>query len=417
MKGLKYDCKNYLKSIKKFSTLNSLTPKNINNYFVVATNNTYYNNKLNFTTKRFFISKQKSIPEIKEVVKNSYENIENIETKITDNSKFKDGFCSNINEISKNDMSKINENETINSIFQNEPINSNALSNRKAIIKDLQEITKLKLSALNSIVSLSTYVLFIGDPNLFYLANFTLGTLSISMTTQVLNQIKERIFDGEMKRTHNRPMPKRKFTSKQAFALASLLYTSSLFFYSQLPFGISAILLSNLILFLYIQVYTPLKRVNNLSMHVGALVGALPALLGSVAAINSFPYESILLAGYILCWQYPHFYGILYPNRADYKKAGFKFISVDETKDNIAYNQIVVAMIVMFGIVYEMKRRGIIGEAAFWMFTLSYLYKIPAIYKFTSNPVKYGKIIRIRSYTPFLIILGSYISSAVSKRA
>ncbi len=321
-----------------------------------------------------------------QVLDESKKDIKSIEVLINDNLQNKNpGFCSN----------------------EAKPINS------KSLIKDIQEITKFKLSLLNSLVSVSTFCFHFSPFNLFQLVCFIAGTTSISMTTQVLNQIKEKQFDANMIRTHNRPMPKNRLTNKQAYAIGGFLYTFSIAAYSQVPFFLSAVAFSNIILLLYIFLYTPYKRISNFSMHVGAVTGALPALLGSVAAINSFSPEALLLAGYIFCWQYPHFYGILYPNRSDYKNAGFKFIAADDTKDYIAYKQIVLGMIGMFICVYFLYKKGIIPKAAYGLFLLSYMYKIPAVYNFLSNPVINGKIIRIRSYTPFMIVLLSFLFTSV----
>jgi len=276
-----------------------------------------------------------------------------------------------------------------------------------SMIKDLKEITKFKLSILNTIVSLSTFTL-IGNPTIMQTLFFGLGTMSISMTTQVLNQIKEKFFDSQMMRTHTRPLPKERFSIKQAAGIAAFLELSSLAFFSVLPFGTQAMIFSNFILFLYISVYTPLKRKNNLSMHVGAVVGALPPLLGSIAGGNPFSPEALLLAGFIFAWQYPHFYGILYPNRYDYQKAGFKFIAVDESKDSIAHKQMILGMIGMALIVYILYKRKIISNLGLFAFLATFAYQIPAVMNFQQNPLKYGKIIRIRSYIPFLIVLGCF---------
>ena len=253
--------------------------------------------------------------------------------------------------------------------------------------------------------------------SLMSLLFFSIGTTYISMTTQVLNQVKEKFYDSEMKRTINRPMPKDKFSDKEGYIIASLLYSSSLFFYSLSPFFLPTVSFSTMILIIYIFLYTPLKRINNLSMHIGGIVGALPAILGSVAAINSiFMVDSLLLASYILFWQYPHFYGILYPNREDYKKAGFKFISVDSTKDKTAHYQIILGMIGMFIVVYYMYKREMLSKYAYFAFLASFFYKIPIIVKFLENPVVNGKLLRIRSYTPFMIVLLSYLYIGTKKQ-
>ena len=326
--------------------------------------------------------------------------INSIEENLTKTKEFsKINFCSNM--IKEHDIELVqNLNKT----------------NKQKIIKDLLEITKFKLSVLNSLVAMSTFSLCSTNFNFLEFFAFTLGTMTVSMTTQVLNQIKEKKFDSTMRRTFNRPLPKEKFTNKEAFIIASSLNISSIIFYSQLPMGLPTIITSNLILLMYTQLYTPLKRVNNSSMHIGAIIGALPAFLGSIGALGYIDYPSLLLGLYIFFWQYPHFYGILYPNKNDYQVAGYRFIASDDKKDINAWIQIIIGMIGMALSVYLMYKNEIISLPVISLFTLTYLYKIPAVWNFLTNTVKYGKIIRIRSYLPFLIILFSYFITAINKQ-
>lgn len=332
------------------------------------------------------------------------EKIEEKEQEITDKSQFTNqGFCT---DVLKNENENSSPNQTVSITYR-------IIHDRKKLIKDLMEITKFKLSVLNSIVAISTFLLNSLTFNSLNFISFSIGTMLISMTTQVLNQVKEKDFDINMIRTKNRPMPKQKFTKFQGLMIASALNLGSMIFYSNLPLGLGTIAFSNAILLTYIMIYTPLKRINNLSMHVGALVGALPALLGSIASLGFLSYNSILLGLYIYFWQYPHFYGILYPNRIDYENAGFKFISSDSTKDHIAKKQMIIALIGMLITVLLMYKEDIISKPELLFFIIAFVYKVPAIGKFLTNPIKYGKIIRIRSYIPFLIVLFSYIKSSL----
>lgn len=233
--------------------------------------------------------------------------------------------------------------------------------------------------------------------------------MCISMTSQVFNQIKEKLLDKKMRRTNNRPLPKQRMSDQTAMLIGGSLWASSLVLYSfSCP---HAILFSNAIVLLYIKAYTPMKRNSNTSMHIGALVGALPALLGSYAATGDlFVESSLLLAGYIFAWQYPHFYGILYQNREDYKIAGFNFISNYEDKTYIAYIQMLLAMTVMLYILYRLykSKDKIINDLCFFTYLAFYVKNLIPVLKFYSNPTKYAKQIRKDSYMPFLIVLFSF---------
>jgi protoheme IX farnesyltransferase len=280
---------------------------------------------------------------------------------------------------------------------------------KKDVLKLFSEITKFKLSFLNTSVAITSYFFF-ANLNYYFLSNFFLfagGTMCISMTSQVINQIMEINYDKMMKRTQNRPLPKNRISVSSAKKVAFALWSTSTIMFSII--NPQAILFPNGILLLYVCAYTPLKRVNNSAMHIGAVVGCLPALLGSFAATNViFLEEAFLLAGYIAAWQYPHFYGILYNNKEDYKAAGFKFISNYNSKNIYAYLQIIVSMAVMAYIVYRLNKKGIMNNFFTLAFSYYFLKNLKAIYPFIYDTKKHAKRIIVTSYAPFLIVLLSY---------
>jgi len=295
----------------------------------------------------------------------------------------------------------------------------NKILNRefKSIKKELSELSKFKLCVLNTSVALSSYAFYSGvtHTTLDFLL-FGGGTLFISMTTQVLNQIIEKKYDKQMIRTHMRPLPRERITEKEAWVISGLFWTtSSLLYYATAP---HAILFSNGILLLYILAYTPLKRHSNISMHIGAVVGALPAFLGSYAATGLLGLESSLLLGaYIMAWQYPHFYGILYQNKDDYKRAGFKFISADSSKNYIAYIQMIVAMGAMLYITYRLYKNKILNDFTMTLFCGFFVINMVPVLQFIKNPSAVAKKIRMKSYMPFMIVLISFFYKAGIKRA
>jgi protoheme IX farnesyltransferase len=287
----------------------------------------------------------------------------------------------------------------------------------KSIKKELSELSKFKLCVLNTSVALSSYAFYSGisHTTLDFML-FGSGTLFISMTTQVLNQIIEKKYDKQMIRTHMRPLPRERITEKEAWIISALFWsTSSLLYWATAP---HAIFFANGILLLYILGYTPLKRHSNLSMHIGAVVGALPALLGSYAATGLLGLESsLLLAAYIMAWQYPHFYGILYQNKDDYKRAGFKFISRDSAKNYIAYLQMIVAMGAMLYIAYRLYKNSILNDVTMLLFCGFFVVNMVPVLQFINGPTAVAKKIRMKSYMPFLIVLISFFYKAGVKRA
>lgn len=90
--------------------------------------------------------------------------------------------------------------------------------------------------------------------------------------------------------------------------------------------------------------YTPLKRISTFNTFFGAIVGAIPPFIGSFAVEGTLlTVEPLLLSVYIFAWQFPHFYGILYQNREDYKKAGYEMISKYDESGQRAANQAYLA--------------------------------------------------------------------------
>jgi protoheme IX farnesyltransferase len=286
------------------------------------------------------------------------------------------------------------------------------------ILKDLMQLTKFKLCILNSVVAISTYGL--NSTDLHQLTDFFLffnGTMCIAMASQVLNQITEKHEDSQMKRTCGRPLPKQRISDKTAFKIFGSLWLMSTAMYSlTCP---HAILFANLILVLYNMAYTPQKKYSNLSMHLGAVVGALPALLGNFAATGVlFEENGVLLSLYVFAWQYVHFYGILYNNKEDYKKAGFKFISNDDSKIIFAYLQMLCAMVLMVYCVYQLYvgKSKIFGPVNLALFSAFFIKSLIPVMKFLKCPQKYAKPIIVKSYAPFMIVLFSYMISAFFNR-
>lgn len=83
--------------------------------------------------------------------------------------------------------------------------------------------------------------------------------------------------------------------------------------------------------FSYLCLYLPMKQKSSYNTLVGAVVGALPPFIGTFAQTGMLlDVPTMLIAAYIFSWQFPHFYGILYENREDYRKAGFVMISDED---------------------------------------------------------------------------------------
>lgn len=135
------------------------------------------------------------------------------------------------------------------------------------------------------------------------------------------NQIIEKDLDALMDRTKNRPLPAGRMSVATAFIIASVFTILGLIvLYIINP---KTAMFGAISIFLYVSIYTPLKTKTPLSVFVGAFPGAIPFMLGWVAASGSFDIEPGTLFMIQFFWQFPHFWAIGWWLYDDYKKGGF----------------------------------------------------------------------------------------------
>ncbi len=196
---------------------------------------------------------------------------------------------------------------------------SQSISN--SLIRNFTEITKLRLSVSVVFSSVAGYLLgadFIDFSVLFLLC---VGGYCMVGASNVYNQIIERDLDALMDRTKNRPLPAGTMSVQSAFILASVLTIIGIaVLYSINP--ITA-MFGAISIFMYVSLYTPLKTKTPLSVFVGAFPGAIPFMLGWVAATGQFGIEPGTLFMIQFFWQFPHFWAIGWFLFDDYKKGGF----------------------------------------------------------------------------------------------
>lgn len=200
-------------------------------------------------------------------------------------------------------------------------------------LKAYVTLMKFRLSFLVAFSSAFGYVLASKGPlDLFTLMVLSLAGFLISGASITINQIIERDLDKLMSRTKNRPLPTHTVSVQEASILA--LFTGAAGLWMLLQFtNVLTAGLSLLSLIAYSFVYTPLKRVGPIAVLVGAFPGALPPLLGWVAATGQISIEALVLFGIQFIWQFPHFWAIAWVADEDYKKAGFKLLPSGGGKD------------------------------------------------------------------------------------
>jgi protoheme IX farnesyltransferase len=177
------------------------------------------------------------------------------------------------------------------------------------------------------------------DPLLVFTMTL-LGTALSSAGAATLNNYLERDCDLEMERTKERPIPAGVITPNEAliFGLVTALAGVALLAWQV---NILAAFLSLLTTFLYVLVYTPLKRISWWNTVVGAIPGALPPMGGWAAATGELGVGAWVVFAILFVWQHPHFYAIAWMYKDDYARGGFKMLPVEYPDGKRTFRQII----------------------------------------------------------------------------
>jgi protoheme IX farnesyltransferase len=214
----------------------------------------------------------------------------------------------------------------------------------KKVFSDYKQLAKVGLSLSVVFSSIAGYLLAIDIINYQVLFLLGLGGFLMVAASNAFNQIIEKDTDALMKRTMNRPLPTGRMSKTTALIFAILFAIVGLaILYSINP---KSALFGAISIFLYTCAYTPMKPISPLAVFVGALPGAIPFMLGWVAATNEFGIEAGFLFMIQFFWQFPHFWSIGWLQFEEYKKAGFIMLPMDK-KDQSATKQIIFYTIIM----------------------------------------------------------------------
>jgi heme o synthase len=194
----------------------------------------------------------------------------------------------------------------------------------QSIFIDFKEITKAGLAISVVFSSVAGYLLGVDEINqqsLITLVMLAIGGYCMVGASNAYNQIIEKDLDALMDRTKNRPIPAGRMSVNTAFIIASLLAILGVVILYTI--NAKSAMFGAISIFLYTSVYTPLKTKTPLSVFVGAFPGAIPFMLGWVAATGEFGIEAGMLFMIQFFWQFPHFWSIGWFLYEDYKKGGF----------------------------------------------------------------------------------------------
>lgn len=188
-----------------------------------------------------------------------------------------------------------------------------------SLIKDFAEITKVRLSVSVVISSIAGYLLGADTISISVLLLLAVGGYCMVGASNVFNQVIEKDLDGLMHRTKDRPVASGRVSVRAATTLGVILTLLGLgILYSINP---KTAMFGAISIFMYVSLYTPLKTKTPLSVFVGAFPGAIPFMLGWVAATNNFGIEAGTLFMIQFFWQFPHFWAIGWFLYDDYARA------------------------------------------------------------------------------------------------
>jgi protoheme IX farnesyltransferase len=210
---------------------------------------------------------------------------------------------------------------------------------KNALLDDVLELVKARLSFLVLITTLVGFLLGWQGPFDWVLLLATLlGTALSAAGAAALNQWWERDIDSRMKRTRDRPLPARRMQPQDAL-LFGLFFSLSGIAILALFANPRAAFLAFATIAIYILVYTPMKRISSLNTLVGAIPGALPPLIGWVAARGQYDTEGCLLFATLWFWQMPHFLAIAWMYKDDYADGGFVMLTANDPEGSLTSRQ------------------------------------------------------------------------------
>lgn len=236
-------------------------------------------------------------------------------------------------------------------------------------VSDYFQLIKFTLSFMVVFSTVVCYLLATEYRNILDVILLFLGGMCITGSANTINQIAEKDTDALMKRTAGRPVASGRMSVNEAtiFALVIGLAGLSIMW---LQFNWQSSLIGLLSLFLYGYVYTPLKKINSVAVLVGAIPGALPCLIGWVAAFYSSPIQwagGWMVFAIQFLWQFPHFWAIAWVAHKDYSAAGFKLLPSDLGPTKFTALQTVIYSMLMIPIGMLPYYFNISGLVSFWI--------------------------------------------------
>ena len=257
------------------------------------------------------------------------------------------------------------------------------MQSNKFTFSSFIEITKLRLSASVVFSSVISYLIGMSEFDFEIFLYLVVGGLMMVSASNIFNQVIERDLDALMQRTKGRPLPMGQISVNNALVLGFTFVIAGLtFLYIISPL---CAMLGAISIFIYACVYTPLKLITPLSVFVGAIPGAIPFMLGWVAATNELGVEALALFLMQFFWQFPHFWAIAWWQNDEYAKAGFKMLPTGRKDKSTTFQiifysfwAIIMSIVPYFNVTGDLSLStyGLVIVLMLGMFLLFYSFKL-----------------------------------------
>ncbi|MCZ2249471.1 MAG: heme o synthase [Bacteroidia bacterium] len=265
-------------------------------------------------------------------------------------------------------------------------------------IRDIAAFGKLRLATLVVMSAAFCYILASGKLDYGKLMILVIGGFLVTAASNGFNQIIERHRDKLMNRTKDRPLPAGRMTVNQAIFIAVTMATVGIL---MLWLGLNPLsgILSTLALILYSFVYTPLKKVTTLAVHVGAIPGAIPPMLGYASVTGELSTVAIILFLVQFVWQFPHFWAIAWVLNDDYLRAGYYLLPSRGGRNKNSALQILFITVCLIPVSLLPMYYGVAGNMALIITTISsILFALQAVNLYIKRDIKSAKQLMFGSF-------------------
>lgn len=278
----------------------------------------------------------------------------------------------------------------------------------KAKLKDYSQLIKFRLTFTVVLSSIFGYLIGYSDTlNWTELFALIIGGFLVVASSNGLNQIVEKNYDILMTRTENRPLAQNRMGVMEAAIFCAITGIVGVYLLGYYLNTYAAILgIGSLISYAFL--YTPLKRVSSAAVYIGAIPGAIPPLLGWVAATGRFSAAAGILFLIQFIWQFPHFWAIAWVLDDDYNKAGYRLLPLKSGRSKSTALLVLIssALLIPVSVLpYLIGMSGVLSVVILSASSIALTYVAAKLYK--SLSIKDAKTLMFASiiYNPLVLVV------------